>query len=150
MNPYETTLILDPQLQEEGWEKVIEKYSAIITAKGTIKRTDRWGLRRLAYEIKKHTQGYYVQIIHESPSATPRAIERQCVLDEQCLRYMTVVGDNPKYLEEQDNKRTAREQAAEPAARKPAEPPAEAPAVAAAAEASPSAPDEPVGEAKSE
>jgi small subunit ribosomal protein S6 len=112
MKPYETTIIFDPQLQEEGWEKAIEKYAGIITSKGEIKRTDRWGLRRLAYQIKKQTQGYYVQFIHESPPEIPREIERQCILDEACLRYLTVVGDNPRYLEEKEKRNAAREAAA--------------------------------------
>ena len=122
MTSYETTLIFDPQLQEEGWEKAVEKYAAIITRKGTIKRTDRWGLRRLAYEIKKCTQGYYVHFVHESPPEIPRDIERQCLLDETCLRYLTVVACNPKYQEEMDKRQAARESAAAVAA--PAPPPA--------------------------
>ena len=112
MTPYETTIIFDPQLQEEGWEKAVEKYAAIITRKGIIKRTDRWGLRRLAYEIKKRAQGYYVHFVHESPPEIPREIERQCLLDETCLRYLTVVAGNPKYQEEMDKRQAARESAA--------------------------------------
>ncbi|HEX9750262.1 MAG TPA: 30S ribosomal protein S6 [candidate division Zixibacteria bacterium] len=104
MRDYETTLILDPQLAEEGWEQAITKYSTIISAKGTIKRTDRWGLRRLAYTIRKHGQGYYVHFIHYSSTDVPREIERQCELDEQCLRYLTVASDNPKYVEEMDKR----------------------------------------------
>lgn len=109
MKDYETTLIFDPQILDEGWDKAVQKYSAIIEADGTIKRTDRWGLRRLTYPIQKQQQGYYVQFVHNSPPETPRQIERQCLLDEQCFRYMTVVSDNPRYLEEQDKRSQARD-----------------------------------------
>ena len=122
MKPYETTIIFDPQLQEEGWEKAVEKYAAIITRKGVIKRTDRWGLRRLAYEIKKNAQGYYVHFLHESHPDVPREIERQCLLDEACLRHLTVVADNPKYQEEMDKRQAARESAAAVAAARESRP----------------------------
>lgn len=100
MKLYETTFILDPELKEDGWESAIAKYSGIINQAGTIKATYRWGLRRLAYEILKKTHGYYVHIIHESEPSVPLELERQFKLDEACMRYLTVVADNPKYLEE--------------------------------------------------
>lgn len=111
MKLYETTFIMDPQLLDEGWEKAIARYSEIITRNGQIKRTERWGLRRLAYPIKKRTQGYYVHIVHESSPSVPREMERQFLLDENCLRYLTVLADNPMYLEEMDKRRAAREEA---------------------------------------
>ena len=104
---YETTFIIDPQLLEEGWEKAIAKYSDIITRNGSMKRTERWGLRRLAYPIKKCAQGYYVHLIHESAPSVPRELERQFMLDETCLRYLTVLSDNPQYLEEMDKKKSS-------------------------------------------
>ncbi len=102
MKLYETTFILDPELKDDGWESAIAKYSGVINQAGSIKNTYRWGLRRMAYEILNQTHGYYVHIIHESESSIPTELERQFKLDESCLRYLTVVADNPKYLEELD------------------------------------------------
>jgi len=103
---YETTFVLDPELKDEGWESAITKYSGIITGNGTIKNVYRWGLRRMAYEILKRSHGYYVHIIHESGAAVPSELERQFKLDEACLRYMTVLADNPRYLEEMEKSAT--------------------------------------------
>lgn len=131
MKLYETTFIMDPQLLEDGWEKAVARYSDIITRNGSIKRTERWGLRRMAYPIKKRTQGYYVHMVHESAPSVPRELERQFLLDENCLRYLTVVADNPMYLDEMDRRRVAREEAeasaitAAPAAENGAAPEAE-------------------------
>lgn len=100
MKLYETTFILDPELKDDGWESAITKYTGVITQAGSIKNTYRWGLRRMAYEILNQTHGYYVHIIHESDPSVPTELERQFKLDESCLRYLTVVADNPKYLEE--------------------------------------------------
>jgi hypothetical protein len=52
-----------------------------------------------------------VHLVHESAPSVPRDLERQFLLDETCLRYLTVVADNPLYLEEMDRRRTAREEA---------------------------------------
>lgn len=112
MTLYETTFIVDPQLQEEGWEKSITKYSEIITRNGAIQRSERWGLRRLAYPIKKRAQGYYVHLVHESAPSVPRELERQFLLDENCLRYLTVLADNPQYLDEMEKRKATREEGA--------------------------------------
>ena len=84
MKLYETTFIADAQLKDEGWEAMIDKYSGIITQNGSIKQIDRWGVRRLAYEINKQTHGYYVHVIYESAPSVPRELERQFQLDETC------------------------------------------------------------------
>jgi len=120
VNLYETTFIVDAQLQDEGWESVIDKYSGIIKQNGSIKQIDRWGVRRLAYEINKQTHGYYVHVIHESAPSVPSELERQFHLDETCMRHLTVLADNPKYIEEM-NKAKARQAAAEEASAQPAD-----------------------------
>ena len=118
MNQYETTFIVDAQLKEEGWESEVAKYSAIISQNGSIKQLDRWGVRRLAYEINKQSHGYYVHIIYESAPSVPRELERQFQLDEQCIRHLTVKADNPRYIEEM-NKAKARQASAEGASSLP-------------------------------
>lgn len=96
MRRYETTFILTPELEETELEKNISRYSEIITSRGgTIEKEDRWGMRRLAYMIKKKTQGYYVQLVHESGPEVPRELERQFLLNESCLRYLTVLAQKP-------------------------------------------------------
>lgn len=96
MRHYETTFILSPDLEETELEQNITRYSNIITAGGgTIEKEDRWGMRRLAYQIRKKTQGYYVQLVHESGPDVPRELERQFLLNENCLRYLTVRAQKP-------------------------------------------------------
>ena len=96
MRRYETTFILTPDLEETELEKNIERYKNIITTgSGTIEKEDRWGIRRLAYEIQKKTQGYYVHLVHNSEHTVPKELERQFLLNENCLRYLTVVAPPP-------------------------------------------------------
>ena len=60
MRKYEIIFIVRP-LEEEATNAVIDKFSKLIAANGgTIEKEDRWGKKRLAYEIKKETEGFYV------------------------------------------------------------------------------------------
>ena len=54
---------------------------------------DRWGRRRLAYAIKKKTAGFYVQVLHKSPTDIVPKLEQAFKLDEEIIRYLTVVVD---------------------------------------------------------
>ena len=54
---------------------------------------DRWGRRRLAYSIKKKTAGFYVQMLHKSPTDIVPKLEQAFKLDEEIIRYLTVVVD---------------------------------------------------------
>lgn len=92
MPTYETTLVLSPILPEADWEARVSKYGGIITAaQGEIKKKEIWGIRKLSYPIKGKSQGYYVHFMYEAPGGVPRELERNIHLDEEILRYLTVV-----------------------------------------------------------
>ncbi len=91
MRHYETTFILRPNLGEDQFTEIIERTSAIITDDGgTVINTDRWGIKRLAYEIKKEVQGYYVNLNYAAPGKTINEIERIFRIDDRLLRYLTI------------------------------------------------------------
>ncbi len=91
MRRYETIYILRPNLGENEITKVIESTNQIVTGvDGSIITLDRWGIKKLAYLIKKEAQGYYVFCDY---AATPEAvseIERKFRIDDSVLKYMTV------------------------------------------------------------
>jgi small subunit ribosomal protein S6 len=91
MRHYETTFILRPNLGEDQFTEVIDRTCAIITDDGgTIINTDHWGIKRLAYEIKKEVQGYYVCLNYAAPGKTVSEIERIFRIDDRLLRYLTI------------------------------------------------------------
>ena len=91
MRHYETTFILRPNLGEDQFTEIIDRTCAIITDDGgTIINTDRWGMKRLAYEIKKEVQGYYVYLNYAAPGKTVSEIERIFRIDDRLLRYLTI------------------------------------------------------------
>ena len=96
---YETTFILKPDLSEEDINAIIERVSTIITEGGaTINKVDQWGRRRLTYEIQKLREGYYVFISFamEKSSNTVNRLEKFFGLQENVLRYLTVVAPDPR------------------------------------------------------
>jgi len=91
MRQYETTFILRPNLGEDQFTEIIERTCGIITDDdGVIIDIDRWGIKRLAYEIKKESMGYYVCLNYAASGATIEEVERIFRLDDRLLRYLTI------------------------------------------------------------
>jgi len=90
---YEAMVIIKSILPEETITGTIEKLGALLTNGGaTITETARWGRRRLAYEIKKQAEGFYVIFYFtlEGNKEVLAAFERACRYDENVLRHMFV------------------------------------------------------------
>jgi len=94
MRRYESITILDPDLSEDQRSPVIERVKESIRLEGGILAlTDDWGLKKLAYEIKKKERGYYVRFDFCGTAALVDEIERFYRIDDRVLKYMTVLID---------------------------------------------------------
>ncbi len=92
MHEYETVFILDPGLDEAQVNDEVEKTSNLIAANGgTILEVQRWGRKRLAYEINKKRDGVYTMIKHESTGDTVKELERRLRLNDSVMRVLTVI-----------------------------------------------------------
>ena len=91
MGQYETAFLISPTLEEEETEKIITQMAGVISKmKGKMIKEDRWGKRRLAYQIKKHEEAFYVFFHYEGESAIPNELERRFKQSEAILRFLTV------------------------------------------------------------
>ena len=91
MRRYETIFISYADLPEEEINGFIERYSAIIKdRKGTLIKVEKWGKRKLAYEIKKQARGFYVLIDFAGNSAIVTELERNLKIGDKILKFMTV------------------------------------------------------------
>ena len=87
MRPYEIMIILDPELEEKSLPKYLERYLKVITdSAGTVDNQDFWGKRRLAYDILKKSEGYYVVINFTSEPEAAQEMDRLLNLAESVLR----------------------------------------------------------------
>ena len=143
MRRYETILIVDPDLGEEARGPVFDRIRELIPQKGgLLVELDEWGSRKLAYEIKKKSRGYYVRIDFCGGGDLVNEMERQFRIDDRVMKYMTILLDEEADMERiQEAMTQAKAEAASTAAESEAaaETPAEAPAPAAEASAAPEA-----------
>ena len=90
MRKYEVIFIVKP-LEEEATNAVIEKFSKLITDNGgTIDNEDRWGKKRLAYEIKDCTDGYYCLLYVTCEPACVAEVDRVMKINDDLLKHMIV------------------------------------------------------------
>lgn len=91
MRLYETVLIARQDVSSTQVESMTDEFAAIIeTAGGSIKKREYWGLRTLAYRIKKNRKGHYVLLNLETTPETLKEFERIMGLNEDVLRFMTI------------------------------------------------------------
>lgn len=88
---YEHVFIARQDLSAQQVTDLTEKFAAVITENGgKVEKTESWGLRTLAYRIKKNRKGHYVMFNLDSPSDALLELERQQRLNEDIIRYMSV------------------------------------------------------------
>jgi small subunit ribosomal protein S6 len=95
LRKYELAYIADPDLDEEALGALEERITGWIeAADGKILNMDRWGKRKLAYAIRKRSEGYYYILETEMPPNAGRAVERDLGLSEQVLRYLLTLRES--------------------------------------------------------
>ncbi len=116
MRRYEVTCVLAPTLSPEEVEQAIENFKQAGEERGaTLVDLDNWGKRRLAFPVKKHTEGYYVVYTFEEPAAQAIAeLERRFKVADQVIRFLTVRVDEDlkraeKFKEKRGVKKSKRE-----------------------------------------
>ena len=93
INKYETIFIINPDLDEEKTNAVVEKFKSLIEEAGEIENLDIWGKRKLAYEIQKMREGFYYFVRFEADAACPAEVEKRVRIMENVIRYLCVRQD---------------------------------------------------------
>lgn len=95
MRLYELTVIFDSSLDETSLQSEIDKIENRITGSGgRINRLDRWGNKRLAYEIAGHTQGYYVFFLFEGRPGLIMELERNMRINDKIIRFLAILSQS--------------------------------------------------------
>lgn len=91
MRAYEAMYVLRPELDEEQVNTQIEKFSGIIADNGgEVTKVDQWGKRRLAYEVEKVREGYYVLCYFNADADLPKELERNFRISDSVIRFLVV------------------------------------------------------------
>lgn len=97
MTKYETTFILEPGFDEGRINEEIERVSQWIRdLGGEVLEVQRWGKKRLAYEIEKKRDGIYTLVLYQAAGGAVKEIERRLRLNESVMRVLTVVHVPPE------------------------------------------------------
>ena len=115
MKLYETVLIARQDISQSQVEEIIKNLKTLITkSKGKILKEEYWGLKTLAYRIKKNRKGHYVLLNIEVDNSTLIEFERIMRLNEDILRFLTIsikeVDDNPSIMYQNKTEKSAKMQ----------------------------------------
>ena len=90
MNKYESVIIINPSGDEESIKKLLQGFTDLINSDGNVEKVEETGLKKLAYEINKNKEGYYVIINFESNPTLVSELERKYRIADEVLKFITV------------------------------------------------------------
>lgn len=91
MNKYESLFVLAPTLDEEAMKASLDKVKGVIeNGGGVVDNVDEWGKRRLAYEINKINEGFYVLVNFSSNSELPKELDRVFRISDNVIRHLII------------------------------------------------------------
>ena len=90
MNKYESVIIVNPNLDEAGVKALEDKFTGLINENGKVESIDKMGKRKLAYDIKKHSEGYYVVYTFEANPEFIKELERIYRITDEILKFITI------------------------------------------------------------
>ena len=92
MRKYEIMLILPPDADDGVIEAATERITKVLGERGgEVVKADRWGKRRLAYGIDRHTEGFYLVVECQADPEAMRELDRVLALAEEVIRFKVVV-----------------------------------------------------------
>ena len=91
MRKFETLLLLSPELAAEARDALLAELSGVIEREqGQIVTVDHWGMRDLAYPVKKQMRGYYVRYEYIAPGSAVAELERNIRISDGVFKFLTV------------------------------------------------------------
>ncbi|KAF0176536.1 MAG: 30S ribosomal protein S6 [Hyphomonadaceae bacterium] len=118
---YEHVLIARQDISPQQVDALVEDITRTITEQGgTVGKTEYWGLRNLAYRVRKNRKGHYCLLNIDAPAAAVHELERRQRINEDVLRFITIrmdaLDEEPSPVlarRERDDKRRARREGEE-------------------------------------
>lgn len=111
-NQYETVFILTPVLSDQQMTETVEKFKKLLTDQGAeILNEENWGMKKMAYPIKKKSTGFYSLLEFNAEPETIEKLEIAYRRDERVIRFLTVKLDKyaAQYAEKRRNKKQNKE-----------------------------------------
>ena len=95
MRTYESIFIVHPDVVGDDQVAIIDKYKKVLTDQGSeVLKVDNWGVRTLAYPVKKQTTGCYVLVVFDANPEVIAEFERRMRIDDKVIKFQTVMLEN--------------------------------------------------------
>ncbi len=93
MNKYESIIIIGQNVEEEGRKALITRFTDLINTEGKVSNVNEMGTKKLAYEIGKNTEGYYVVFEFEAKPELIAELERNYRITDEIVKFIVVRKD---------------------------------------------------------
>ena len=93
MNKYESVFIINPSVEEAGVKELIAKFSDVINSDGKVESVEELGMKKLAYEVKKNSEGMYVVVNFEAAPALIKELERVYRITDEVIKFIVIRKD---------------------------------------------------------
>ena len=90
MNKYESVIIINPSLEDEAIKNTVKSFEDLINKDGKVLETNEVGRKKLAYEIKKNKEGYYVVYTFEAKPESIKELERIYRITDEVIKFIVV------------------------------------------------------------
>lgn len=90
MNKYESVIIINPSVDDQGIKALISKITDLINSDGKLEKVEEVGKKKLAYEIKKNSEGYYVVLNFEAKPTLISELERVYRITDDVIKFIVV------------------------------------------------------------
>ena len=90
MNKYESVVIINPSVEEQDIKDLISKFTDMINKNGKLEKVEEVGKKKLAYEIKKNSEGYYVVLNFEAEPSFIAELERVYRITDEVIKFIVV------------------------------------------------------------
>ena len=93
MNKYESVVIINPTVEEEGIKALISRFTDLINTDGKVEKVDEFGKKKLAYDVQKSEEGFYVVFYFEANPNLITELERNYRITDEIIKFMTTKQD---------------------------------------------------------
>ncbi len=90
MNKYESVIIINPNVADEGIKGLIERFTTLINTDGKVEKAEELGTKKLAYEIAKNKEGYYVVFDFEANPSLIAELERNYRITDEIMKFIVI------------------------------------------------------------
>ena len=90
MNKYESVIIINPNVEENTLKELTERFTTLINSDGKVEHVNDLGKKKLAYEVKKNKEGYYVVFDFDANPSLIAELERNYRITDEVIKFIVV------------------------------------------------------------